>query len=103
MSKFAPHLTLDLITEVCTYLHKLHIPARLSQLQALSPWVQNLIFYTDPTHELYEVSGARLREAVRYLVDLTTGDQEVCPSVLYSHHALIVSLALSYGSTVRMD
>lgn len=77
MAKFAPHLTLDIVMDICRFLHELSVPARLSQLQALGPWVQNLVHYTDPTHELYEMSGAKLRESIRYLVDLTTEDQDL--------------------------
>jgi hypothetical protein len=84
MARFAPHLTLDIVTEFCGKMIEEPISTRLSSLQALSSWVQNLVLYTDPTHELFEVSGARLRDAVRCLVDLTTADQEVCTSAFSS-------------------
>jgi hypothetical protein len=73
------YLTMDFVSEVCMNLSDLKVRERLESIQFLSPWIVNLQKFCDPTHALYEGSGARLRDTVRTLVDLTTNDSDVCP------------------------
>lgn len=77
LAVFAPQLTLDFIQEVAAGISKLPVSQRISCLQYMSPWVRNLSQFTDPSSRLYEHSGAKLRDCVRALIDLTVGDQEV--------------------------
>jgi hypothetical protein len=81
LAHFAPHLTLDFITEVSSRMEKATAAQRINCLQCLSPWIPNLAKYCDPASPLYEHSGARLRDAIRLLVDLTTSDYGVGPIV----------------------
>lgn len=78
LAAFAPQLTLDFIQEVASGMDKTSVAQRISCLQYMSPWVRNLPQFTDPANRLYEHSGAKLRECVRSLINLTVGDQEVC-------------------------
>ena len=77
LAAFAPQLTLDFIQEVTANMSKSSVAQRISCLQYMSPWVKNLSKFTEPTSPLYEQSGARLRDCVRVLIDLTMADQEV--------------------------
>lgn len=77
LAVFAPQLTLDFIQEVANGMKDAEVSARISCLQYMSPWVRNLSQFTDPANRLYEHSGAKLRECVRALIDLTVGDQDV--------------------------
>lgn len=58
-------------------MEKAHIPQRVACLQYMSPWIKNLSHCTNPTNELYEPSGAKFRDCVRVLIELTLADQQV--------------------------
>ncbi|EKM59988.1 uncharacterized protein PHACADRAFT_115378 [Phanerochaete carnosa HHB-10118-sp] len=77
LAGFAPQLTLDFIQEVAAGISKLPVSQRISCLQYMSPWVRNLSQFTDPTNRLHDHNGAKLRDCVRMLIDLTAGDQEI--------------------------
>ncbi|KAI0686496.1 hypothetical protein BC835DRAFT_1523052 [Cytidiella melzeri] len=77
LAAFAPQLTLDFIQEVTASMRKSSVSQRISCLQYISPWIKNLSKFTEPTSRLYEPSGARLRDCVRILIDLTMADQEI--------------------------
>lgn len=80
LSEFAPQLTLDFIHEVSaamTSMDKGSISHRLSCLQYMSPWIQNLSHFANATHPLFERSGARLRDCIRTLSDLSLTFPEV--------------------------
>lgn len=78
LAHFVPQLTLDFISEVVTGLDKTNVVAeRITCLQYLSPWVKNLAHFPNPGSELYEHSGARLRDTIRTLMDWTIDDKEV--------------------------
>ncbi|EIN11059.1 hypothetical protein PUNSTDRAFT_51619 [Punctularia strigosozonata HHB-11173 SS5] len=77
LAAFAPHLTLDFIHEVCAGMEKTKVAQKIHCLQYLSPWMKNLAFFPNPAHPLYEHSGAKLRDCVRLLVDLTTNDKDL--------------------------
>lgn len=53
------------------------VAQRIDCLQYMSPWVKNLTHFCNPSNPLYEHSGARLRDCIRTLIDLTTADLEV--------------------------
>ena len=77
LALFAPQLTLDFLTEVAAGMDKAPACQRIACLQYMSPWIRNLGCFTNPTHHLYEPSGAKFRDCVRVLIDLTLADQEV--------------------------
>jgi hypothetical protein len=93
LAEFAPELTIDFISEVCIGMElvgekggtkpgdkvtsKMSTAQRINCLQYLSPWVKNLALFANPASPHYEHSGARLRDAVRVLSDLTIADPEV--------------------------
>jgi hypothetical protein len=88
LASLAPQLTLNFMTEICTGHDKLSQPVKIHSARFITPWVKNLAFFADPTHELYDQSGARLRECLRAMVDLTSGDQEVRFSMFCGGSAL---------------
>ena len=80
LAEFAPQLTLDFIHEVTaamTSMDKASISTRISCLQYMSPWIQNLSHFANATHPLYERSGARLRDCIRTLSELSVAYPEV--------------------------
>ena len=80
LAEFAPRLTLDFIHEVSatmTSMDNASISTRISCLQYMSPWIQNLSYFANSTHALYERSGARLRDCIRTLSDLSVAYPEV--------------------------
>jgi hypothetical protein len=94
LAEFAPELTIDFISEVCIGMElvgekggakpgdkvtsKMSTAQRINCLQYMSPWVKNLACFPNPASPHYEHSGARLRDGVRMLSDLTIADPEVC-------------------------
>jgi len=92
LAEFAPQLTLDFIHEVSaamTSMDKSAVAHRISCLQYLSPWVQNLSHFANATHSLYERSGARLRDCIRTLADLSLAFPEVS-SIFWWKVALLI-------------
>ncbi|KDR84288.1 hypothetical protein GALMADRAFT_87191 [Galerina marginata CBS 339.88] len=80
LAEFAPQLTLDFIHEVSaamTSMDKNSVSQRIGCLQYMSPWIQNLSHFANSTHTLYERSGARLRDCIRTLSDLSLAFPEM--------------------------
>ncbi|KAJ2930404.1 hypothetical protein H1R20_g6694, partial [Candolleomyces eurysporus] len=80
LSDFAPRLTLDFIREICAAMSgmpKDAVAERISCLHYMSPWIRNLSHFASPTSELFEKSGARLRDCVRTLTDLSIAYPEI--------------------------
>lgn len=89
LAEFMPELTIDFLTEASAGMElvsdkasentfaKASTAQRINCLQYMSPWVKNLAHFTNPTSPHYEHSGARLRDCVRVLSDLTIADAEV--------------------------
>jgi len=69
----------------------------------MSPWIKNLTYFVNPAHNLYERSGARLRDCIRTLAELAvtfsavSGLDLVCLS-----HVLTVSSAYPNLSKVHL-
>jgi neurofibromin 1 len=102
LAEFAPELTLDFISEVSAGMEKVgekvgeksgekavekvgekvgektSTAQRINCLQYMSPWIKNLVHFPNPTSPQYEHSGARLRDCIRVLSELTVSDTEVC-------------------------
>ncbi|KAG0709913.1 hypothetical protein DFH29DRAFT_1012634 [Suillus ampliporus] len=76
LAGFAPKLTLDFISVISAGMDKAKAAQRITCLQYMSPWVKNLAQFCNPTNALYEHSGARLRDCIRSLIDLTIADME---------------------------
>ncbi|KAJ3504772.1 hypothetical protein NLJ89_g7765 [Agrocybe chaxingu] len=84
LAEFAPQLTLDFIHEVSaamTSMDKSTGSRRISCLQYMSPWIQNLSLFANATHPLFERSGARLRDCIRTLADLSLAFPEITSSI----------------------
>ena len=78
IASFAPELTLDFIYQVCLELEKPSASVMKGICaRYMNPWIKNLSKFCDPTNKLYELSGARLRDCIRVLLDLTVRDPEV--------------------------
>ncbi|KAF7432844.1 Ras GTPase activating protein ira2 [Pleurotus ostreatus] len=84
LAEFAPELTLDFLSEASSTMattDKSSLAQRITCLQYMSPWVKNIIHFPNPTSPLYERSGARVRDCIRVLADLTVTDHEISPSM----------------------
>lgn len=77
LALFAPELTLDFLSQACLELEKSNVPQKAICLRYITPWIRNLNKFCDPTSDLYELSGARMRDCVRLLLDMTVRDPEV--------------------------
>lgn len=77
MAAFAPNLTPDLLTDFRLGFSMASAEHKHSCLSYLPPWVRNLDLFADPTNFLHDPSSTKLRDALRSLVDLTTGYYEV--------------------------
>jgi neurofibromin 1 len=79
LAEFVPQLTLDFISEISAAMsgmEKTAISQRISCVQYMSPWIKNLALFVNPTSLLYERSGARVRDAIRVLCDMSTSQPE---------------------------
>ncbi|KAL4081516.1 hypothetical protein V8B97DRAFT_1923406 [Scleroderma yunnanense] len=81
LASFAPKLTLDFLNVMAMGMDKTKIAQRINCLQYMSPWVRNLVLFCTPPNPLYEHSGARLRDCIRTLIDLTISDLEISAMV----------------------
>ncbi|KAJ7167823.1 hypothetical protein C8R46DRAFT_1350755 [Mycena filopes] len=80
LSDFVPQLTLDFVSEISaamTGIDKTAISQRISCVQFMRPWIKNLAHFVNPTSPLYERSGARVRDAIRVLCDMSTSQPEL--------------------------
>ena len=77
LATFAPELTLDFISQVCLELVKSSVLRKAICLQYMNPWIKNLNKFCDPTDKLYELSGARLRDCIKNLIEVTVHDRDV--------------------------
>lgn len=50
---------------------------RVNCLRYMNPWIKNLELFANPTSPLFERSGARLRDCIRVLTDLSVNLPEV--------------------------
>ncbi|KAF8638594.1 hypothetical protein AX17_002135 [Amanita inopinata Kibby_2008] len=84
LAEFAPKLTLDFLYEVAESMNtteKSAMAQRMHCLHYISPWIKNLSYFANATHELYERSGARLRDCVRTLAQLSIFYPELGPTI----------------------
>lgn len=83
LAQFAPQLTLDFISEVVAAMtvnekdQGMLVMQRVNCLRYMSPWIKNLELFANPTSALFERSGARLRDCIRVLTDLSVNLPEV--------------------------
>lgn len=81
LAAHAPQLTLDFLSEVAVTMDKNKLLSqKIYCLQYMSPWVKNFVCFIDPTSPNYEHSGARLRDCIRVLVEMTLAEREVSRS-----------------------
>ncbi|KAF8883153.1 hypothetical protein CPB84DRAFT_1817082 [Gymnopilus junonius] len=81
LAEYAPQLTLDFIHEIYASMEKSSVGQRIICLQYLSPWIKNLSHFANPTHSLYERSGARLRDCIRTLSDLSLTYSDITSTI----------------------
>ena len=84
IATLVPQLTLDFISEVSTTLDKASRSQRLHCLSYMSPWLKNLAKFIDPTSPTYDHSGAKTRDCIRLLIDLTIADPQVRISLRFA-------------------
>lgn len=91
LADFAPQLTLDFIHEASASLKTMskEIAIFSSCLQYMTPWIKNLAHFANPTHTLYERSGARLRDCIRTLAELSVAFPSV--SLLFSSKSSLIT------------
>ncbi|THH13571.1 hypothetical protein EW146_g6666 [Bondarzewia mesenterica] len=100
IASLVPQLTLDFISEVSTTLDKADQSQRLHCLSYMGPWLRNLAQFVDPTSQSYDHSGAKLRDCIRLLIDLTIADPQTLPIAQKSIWAEIGKLDPTLVSTV---
>ncbi|KAG8959528.1 Ras GTPase activating protein ira2 [Tulasnella sp. 419] len=79
MAKFAPHLTLDFMSEFFVGFDKSSPALKAMCLQYLTPWIHNLSGFRNPAASYYEHSGAKLRDGIRSMIDVTFNHNEFYP------------------------
>ncbi|KAJ6540091.1 hypothetical protein B0H10DRAFT_2170598 [Mycena sp. CBHHK59/15] len=80
LAAFAPQLTLDFLSEIAaamTGIDRAAISQRISCIQYMRPWIKNLALFVNPQAPCNERSGARVRDAIRVLCDMSTGQPEL--------------------------
>uniref|UniRef100_A0A0W0FVQ0 Ras-GAP domain-containing protein n=1 Tax=Moniliophthora roreri TaxID=221103 RepID=A0A0W0FVQ0_MONRR len=91
IAQFAPQLTLDFISEVAAAMTTMErkvvmqVLQRINGLRYMNPWIKNLGAFCNPTSALYERSGARLRDCIRVLIDLTITMPELSANAVQYH------------------
>ena len=97
LSQHAPQLTLDFLGEVALGMERSTVQQKIYRLQYMSPWVKNLVHFADPTTRLFDQSGARLRDCIRFLINLTLQDEQV-----RDRRYLIVLVLIEYPQVYAM-
>lgn len=77
IASLVPHLTLDFVSEVCNTLSKSDLTLKLHCLSYMSPWLKNLSAFAEPTNSNFDHSGAKLRDCIRLLIELTIADSQL--------------------------
>lgn len=104
LAAHAPQLTLDFLSEVAVTMEKnRELSQKLHCLQYVSPWVRNLVCFVDPTNPNYEHSGARLRDCIRVLLEMTLAEKDVS----HLHWSILITSLrcntdICYGTAVRV-
>ncbi|KAJ7449155.1 hypothetical protein B0H11DRAFT_2332791 [Mycena galericulata] len=65
------------ISAAMTGIDRTAISQRISCVQYMSPWIKNMALFVNPTSPLYERSGARVRDAIRVLCDMSASPRFV--------------------------
>ncbi|KAM6496242.1 hypothetical protein JOM56_008948 [Amanita muscaria] len=84
LAQFAPSLTLDFLYEVSESMNTTDNAATAQQIHCLnylSPWIKNLSYFANATHDLFERSGARLRDCIRTLAHLSIFYPQIEPLI----------------------
>ncbi|KAH9981838.1 hypothetical protein BJV74DRAFT_778311 [Russula compacta] len=77
IASLVPHLTLDFVSEVCSTLSKSDPTLKLHCLSYMGPWLKNLSVFAEPTNASFDHSGAKLRDCIRLLIELTIADPQL--------------------------
>jgi hypothetical protein len=103
LSKSSTHLTLDYIFEFCVAFDKLGVGQKTLAMQFVVPWLRNMNAFVNPLSPLFDASKVKLRECLRFLIDITVKDVEVsgysweCPGPLTSSTRRILLRNAIYG------
>ncbi|KAK2465915.1 hypothetical protein APHAL10511_001556 [Amanita phalloides] len=84
LAEAIPVLTLDFLSEVAESMNTTgHIGTaeRIHCLTYIRPWIKKLALFSNATSQLYERSGARLRDCIRTLAQLSISYPEISPLV----------------------
>ncbi|KAG9027475.1 Ras GTPase activating protein ira2 [Tulasnella sp. JGI-2019a] len=81
MAKFAPHLTLDFLSEFFVGFDKSPTYHKAICLQYLNPWISNLSGFQNPAVSYYEHTGVKLRDSVRSMIDMTLNTPDMYPAL----------------------
>ncbi|KAG8981934.1 Ras GTPase activating protein ira2 [Tulasnella sp. 425] len=79
MAKAAPHLTLDFLSEFFVGFDKSPPVQKAVCLQYVNPWIQNLSGFQNPSVAYYESTGAKLRDAIRSIIDIMFTHTDMFP------------------------
>ena len=100
LAAFAPQLTLDFIPEVTAAMASLtQTSQRIQCVHYMSPWVRNFTLFSNPANPLFERSGARLRDCIRELSDMSANNPEV--SVYVSCQTITYRVVLKITTTIQ--
>ncbi|KAI0306901.1 hypothetical protein B0F90DRAFT_1915023 [Multifurca ochricompacta] len=77
IASLVPHLTLDFVSEVCSTLSKSDPILKLHCLSYMNPWLKNLSIFAEPTNTSFDHSGAKLRDCIRLLIELSIADPQL--------------------------
>ncbi|KAF8270977.1 hypothetical protein EI94DRAFT_1797570 [Lactarius quietus] len=98
IASLVPHLTLDFVSEVCNTLSKSDLTLKLHCLSYMSPWLKNFSTFAEPTNPNFDHSGAKLRDCIRLLIELTIADPQLLMTsqkVIWAEIAKLDSVAVN--------
>ncbi|KAI0291754.1 hypothetical protein BC826DRAFT_969907 [Russula brevipes] len=99
IASLVPHLTLDFVSEVCSTLSKSDPTLKLHCLSYMSPWLKNLSVFAEPTNTSFDHSGAKLRDCIRLLIELTIADPQL---LMTSQKAIWTEISRLDGAVVNI-
>ncbi|KAA1466679.1 hypothetical protein DENSPDRAFT_831556 [Dentipellis sp. KUC8613] len=94
-----PRLTLDFISEVASAIDKTPTEQKLHCLSYMSPWLKHLGNFVEPTNPCYDHSGAKIRDCIRLLVDLTLSEPK---NVTITHRIIWSEIAKLDSAVVNV-
>ncbi|KAG9015978.1 Ras GTPase activating protein ira2 [Tulasnella sp. 427] len=81
IAKGAPHLTLDFLSEFFVGFDKSPPIQKTVCLQYVVPWIHNLSGFQNPLTTYFDSTGAKVRDAIRSMIDITFTHTEMFPQL----------------------